>query len=128
MRTRAIFVLTTLSASAAAALVLGSGAASAAVPFTSPDATGVVLLPSENAAFAAGPIPGAIDALVPAGVQRVDLEPDSQLIQPDGSTFASTYEIAAEAAAHPGGGTFIGVLNPFDPEDPGAVLVVGQYW
>ncbi|MFF2554114.1 hypothetical protein ACFVUS_24160 [Nocardia sp. NPDC058058] len=128
MRIRAIVMLTTVSASAAVPLFLGSGAASAATPFAGPGAAGVILSPSETASFAASPIPGAIDALVPAGVQRVDLEPGSVLAAPDGSTFASTYEIAAEAAAHPGGGAFLTVLNPFDAQDPGAVLAVGQYW
>ncbi|MBF6181379.1 hypothetical protein [Nocardia otitidiscaviarum] len=36
--------------------------------------------------------------------------------------------VAAEAAAHPGGGAYVSVVNPLDPRDPGALLVVGQYW
>ncbi|WP_330181614.1 hypothetical protein OHB26_35445 [Nocardia sp. NBC_01503] len=128
MRVHPITLLAAASAAGTAALLLSAGTASAATPFAGPDMSGVVLSPSETAALTGSPIPGAIDALVPAGAQRVDLEPDSQLALPDGSTYASTYEIAAEAAAHPGGGTYVAVLNPLDPQDPGAVLAVGQYW
>ncbi|MBF6138302.1 hypothetical protein IU501_35605 [Nocardia otitidiscaviarum] len=128
MRIRVISLGFVAAAGGAAAVLVGSGTASAVTPFVGPDEVGVVLTPGETAAFAAGPIPGGIDALVPFGAQRVDLEPESQLAEPDGSTYASTAAIAAEAAAHPGGGAYVSVVNPLDPRDPGALLVVGQYW
>ncbi|MBL1075401.1 hypothetical protein JK358_13450 [Nocardia sp. 2] len=118
----------TVTGAAAAAVLLGSGNASAADPVTTDNGIGLWFTPAETASVANSPIPDAIDALVPPANHRVYMEEGSVLAYPDGSTNASDKAIIGEAAAHPGGTAAIVLTNPLSPIDPGSVVEIYQIW
>ncbi|GAB4589096.1 hypothetical protein [Nocardia sp. IFM 10818] len=127
MRIHPLAVAATGALGLVAALTLGAGAAAAVAPVSTDNGIGLILNPAETAALANSPVPGAIDALVPPTGHRVEMDPESQLALPDGSTYASDQQIIAEAAAH-GGQSAIVVLNPASPVDPGAQVLIAQHW
>lgn len=129
MRTTSIISTAALGAAAAVCLAT-AGSASAAEPIVVPELgiAGVWLTPGETAALASSPLPDLVDAVVPPSSTRVLIGPESALVNPDGSTYASNAQILGEAAAHPDGAAAVFLTNPFDPADPGAVLWVVQDW
>ncbi|WP_067533523.1 hypothetical protein [Nocardia crassostreae] len=127
MRIHPLAVAATGVLGLAAAVTIGAGAASAVTPVSTDNGFGVILNPGETAAVANSPIPGAIDGLVPPTGHRVEMDPESRLALPDGSTYASDQQILAEAAAHGGESTIL-LLDPGNAVDPGAQVLIAQHW
>jgi hypothetical protein len=118
-----------LSASilAAAALICGAGAASAAGPLLEPDRVGVQLDHDETVRLGAGPIPALVTKMVPLDRIGAGLNSDTEIYRDErGGVHASLRQVIVEAAEHEDG--TVAVYFNVPGTRNGRTIDIYQHW